>query len=184
MNKVHSELKTKMTKTIEVFIDELHTVRAGRANPSLLDHITVEYYGTPTPLNQLASVSAPEARLLQIQPYDKGAMSDIEKAILTSDLGLNPSNDGKVIRLSIPMLTEERRKELVKVVKKMAEESKVAIRNERRHAIDQLKKMEKNNELTEDDLKRAEKEVQELVDEHIDRVDELAEKKEKEIMAV
>ncbi len=184
MNKVHSELKSKMAKTIEVFIDELHTVRAGRANPNLLDHITVMYYGSPTPLNQLASVSAPEARLLQIQPYDKGAMADIEKAILTSDLGLNPSNDGKVIRLSIPMLTEERRKELVKLVKKMAEETKVAIRNERRHAMDQLKKMEKSNELTEDDLKRAEKEVQDLVDEHIDRVDELAEKKEKEIMAV
>ncbi len=182
--KVHDELKTKMTKTLGVLKDELSSVRAGRANPHILDRVVVSYYGTDTPLKQMANISAPEPRLIQVQPYDVSVISDIERAIQMADLGVNPSNDGKVIRIAMPILTEERRKELVKMVKKMAEDAKVALRNERRHANDQLKKMNKNNELTEDDLERAEKEVQNTIDEFSESIDKMLEEKEADIMEV
>ena len=181
---IHNELEEKMQKTIRVFKEDLHSIRAGRANPALLDRIVVEYYGTPTPLKQIASVSAPEPRLLMIQPYDRTAIQPIEKAITQSDLGINPSNDGKIIRLSIPQLTEERRKDLIKIVKKNGEEAKVALRNERRDANDKLKKMQKNNELTEDELKKAEDEVQKYTNKYIEIVDELMTKKEQEMLEV
>lgn len=184
LKEIQKLIDDKMTKTINVLKDELHTVRAGKANPSLLDRISVEYYGSLTPLNQLAGISAPEPRLLQISPYDVSAIGDIEKAILNSDLGLNPANDGKVIRLSIPMLTEERRKDLTKLIKKMGEDSKVAIRNERREANEKLKKLEKSNEITEDDLKKSLDEVQKATDKFIVTVDSLVSQKEEEIMAV
>jgi len=181
---IYDRAEEKMKKTIKVLKDELTTIRAGRANPGLLDRITVEYYGAQTPLNQIAGISAPEPRLLLIQPYDSNALQNIEKAIMKSDLGLNPNNDGRVIRLVIPQLTEERRKELVKLVKKYGEEAKVAIRNERRNNIDQLKKMKKNGELTEDDEKRAQEDIQKITDKHIELVDKEIEKKEGEIMEV
>lgn len=184
MLEVQKKFDEKMEKSISVLKEELQSVRAGRANPSLLDRIEVNYYGSPTPLKQIASVSAPEPRLLVIQPYDATAIGDIEKAIIQSDLGINPSNDGKLIRLAIPMLTEERRKQLQKVVKKMGEEIKVAIRNERREANDKLKKMQKSNELTEDDLKRAEDKVQKMTDSHIKQVEEMIATKEAEILEV
>lgn len=183
-NAVHKELKEKMDKTMSVLQQELKSVRAGRANPALLDRVEVEYYGSMTPLKQLAAISAPEPRLLQIQPYDMNALADIERAIMASDLGLNPSNDGKVVRLMIPMLTEERRKELVKTVKKLGEDAKVALRNERREANDKLKKMNKSNELTEDDLRKAEDEVQKVTDNHVKEVDRIIKVKEDEIMEV
>ncbi|SHH99776.1 ribosome recycling factor [Sporanaerobacter acetigenes] len=181
---VHKEAEEKMKKTISVYKDELIGIRAGRANPALLDKISIDYYGVLTPLNQVASVSAPEPRLLVIQPWDVNTVPQIEKAILKSDLGLNPSNDGKLIRLPIPQLTEDRRKELVKIVKKSAENAKVAIRNSRREANDKLKKMEKNKEISEDDRKIAEDEIQEITDKYILEVDELTEKKEAELMEV
>ncbi len=181
---VYKNCEEKMNKTINVLKEELHSIRAGRANPALLDRITIDYYGTETPLKQIASISAPEARLLVIQPYDASAIQNIEKAIMQSDLGLNPSNDGKLIRLAIPMLTEERRKSLLKIVKKTGEDAKVAIRNERREANDKLKKLHKNNELTEDDLKRCEDDIQELTNKYTNVIDELISKKEKEIMEV
>lgn len=181
---VHDQMREKMEKTIAVLKDDLHTVRAGRANPQLLDHVSVEYYGSQTPLKQLAAVSAPEPRLLVIQPYDATIMSEIEKAIMASDIGITPSNDGKIIRLAIPMLTEERRKDLTKVVKKYGEDAKVALRHERRDANDKLKKMNKSNELTEDDLKRAEDEVQKTTDKFVQKVDEIIANKEKEILEV
>ncbi len=184
MLEVQKKFDEKMEKSISVLKEELQSVRAGRANPALLDRIEVNYYGSPTPLKQIASVSAPEPRLLVIQPYDATAIADIEKSIIQSDLGINPSNDGKLIRLAIPMLTEERRKKLQKVVKKMGEEIKVAIRNERREANDKLKKMQKSNELTEDDLKRAEEKVQKMTDSHIKQVDEMISQKEAEILEV
>jgi len=183
-NVVHEMLKEKMEKTIHVLKDELHSIRAGRANPALLDHVVVDYYGTPTPINQLANISVPEARMLLVQPYDPSVMSAIEKAILTSDLGINPSNDGKVIRLVMPVLTEERRKELVKVVKKIGENAKIALRNERREANDSLKKMEKDKEITEDNLKSAEEEVQKMTDQYSGTVDNLIHQKEVEILEV
>ena len=183
-NQIKSDISVKMDKTISVLKDNLQTIRAGKANPRILDKITVEYYGSETPLKQLAGITVPEARMLQIQPYDATSIGDIERAILVSDLGLNPSNDGKVIRLIIPMLTEERRKELTKLIKKMGEESKVAVRNERRHANDKLKKLQKDNDITEDDLKASEKEVQDMTDKHIATIDELVKHKETEIMAV
>ena len=160
-----------MTKAIQAFSRELASIRAGRANASLLDRITVDYYGAPTPVNQLAGISVPEARLLVIQPYDKTILGDIEKAILKSDLGLNPSSDGNIIRIAIPALTEERRKELVKVVKKEAEEAKVAIRNIRRDGNDDLKKLEKTGEITEDDLRGYSDDIQKFTDEYISKVD-------------
>lgn len=181
---IHSELENKMTKTISALKEDLASIRAGRANPAMLDRVFVEYYGTPTPLKQIASVTAPEPRLITIQPYDQSALPNIEKAILQSDLGVNPSNDGKIIRIIIPQLTEERRKDLIKIVKKTAEDSKIALRNERRNANDKLKKMEKENELTEDELRDAQDEVQKITDKFIKNVDELADKKEQDVMEV
>ena len=183
-NYVHDMLNEKMEKTIRVLKNELHSIRAGRANPSLLDRIVVEYYGTETPLKQMANISVPEPRMILIQPYDPTVIKDIEKAIMTSDLGINPSNDGKVIRLNLPILTEERRVELTKLVRKVGESSKVALRNERRDANDKLKKSEKTGELTEDDLKSAEIEVQEMTDKYVKLVDELIKQKDSEIMEV
>lgn len=181
---VHDELKNKMSKTLNVLKEELTSIRAGRANPHILDRVTVSYYGTDTPLKSMANISAPEPRMIQVSPYDVSVLRDIEKAILMADLGVNPSNDGKVIRIMMPILTEERRKDLVKMVKKLGEDAKVAIRNERREANDKLKKLNKNNELTEDDLKRAEKEVQDQTDDAIKQIDKLLEVKEAEIMEV
>ncbi|OIJ09934.1 ribosome recycling factor [Anaerobacillus arseniciselenatis] len=174
----------KMNKAIEALRRELSTLRAGRANPSILDKVQVEYYGVPTPLNQVASVTVPEARLLLIQPYDKTALNDIDRAIQKSDLGLSPSNDGSVIRITIPPLTEERRRDLVKLVKKYAEEAKVAIRNIRRDANDELKKIQKDGEITEDELRRSTDDVQKLTDNEIAKIDEVANNKEQEIMEV
>lgn len=182
--KIHDEMKSKMKKTLGVLKDELSTVRAGRANPHILDRVMVSYYGTDTPLKQMANISAPEPRMIQVQPYDVSVIADMERAIQMADLGVNPSNDGKIIRIAMPILTEERRKELVKLVKKMGEETKVALRNERRDANDKLKKMNKNNELTEDDLARAEKEVQATIDDFSKQVDQLLEAKEVDIMEV
>lgn len=174
----------KMEKAVQALSRELSTVRAGRANPSLLDRVMVDYYGALTPLNQLATITVPEARLLVVQPFDKSSIGDVEKAIQKADLGLSPSNDGNVIRLALPQLTEERRKELVKVVKKYAEEGKVAIRNIRRDANDDLKKEEKEGTITEDDLRRATDEIQKVTDKYIAKIDEVANNKEKDIMEV
>ncbi|RHW39614.1 ribosome recycling factor [Lysinibacillus yapensis] len=179
-----AQAKDKMEKSISAFSRELASIRAGRANASLLDRISVDYYGAPTPINQLAGVSVPEARLLVIQPYDKSILGEIEKAIMKSDIGITPTNDGNVIRLAIPALTEERRKELVKVVKKEAEEAKVAVRNVRRDANDDLKKLEKNGDITEDDLRGYSDDIQKLTDDYIVKVDQLAKDKEKEILSV
>ncbi|MCR2042738.1 ribosome recycling factor [Anaerosalibacter massiliensis] len=181
---VHKEAEDKMKKTVNVYKDELLGIRAGRANPALLDKINVDYYGVLTPLNQLASISTPEPRLLVIQPWDANTIPQIEKSILTSDLGLNPSNDGKLIRLPIPQLTEERRKDLVKLVGKNAEEAKIAIRNTRRELNDKLKKMEKNKDISEDEKKQAENEAQNITDKYIEEIDKLTEKKEQELMEV
>ena len=181
---IHSEAEKKMQKTLKVLQEQLVTIRAGRANPALLDKITIDYYGVPTPLNQIAGISAPEPRLLMIQPYDNSILKDIEKAILKSDLGINPNNDGKVIRLVIPQLTEERRVELVKLIKKYGEEAKVAVRNERRDANEEIKKLKKKGELTEDDEKKAQEEVQKLTDKYIELIDKTIEKKESEIMEI
>ena len=183
-NQVHDLLQEKMEKTLNVLKDELNHIRAGRANPLILDKVRVEYYGSETPIKQLASISVPEPRIIQIQPYDASILKDIEKAIQIADLGINPSNDGKVIRLIIPMLTEERRKDLVKTVKKLGEDSKVALRNERRDAIDHLKKMEKGKEISEDELTSAEKEVQKMIDEQVVKIDAVIAKKSEEIMEV
>lgn len=176
--------KTKMEKAISAYTRELASIRAGRANASLLDRISVEYYGAPTPINQVAGISVPEARLLVIQPYDKTILGDIEKAILKSDLGLNPSNDGSIIRIAIPALTEERRKDLVKMVRKEAEEAKIAIRNIRRDGNDDLKKLEKNGEMTEDDLRGYSDDIQKITDNHINKIEDITKDKEKEILEV
>lgn len=181
---VHTEIEEKMQKTIKVLKNEMGTIRAGRANPALLDRITVPYYGVETPLKQIANISVPEPRLLVIHPFDPSIMGDIERALLKSDLGINPSNDGKIIRLAIPQLTEERRKDMIKLLKKISENAKVALRNERRHANDVIKKMQKNNEITEDDLKKAEDQVQKLTDKYAKEVDALTEKKKVELMEV
>lgn len=181
---VLAQAKDKMEKSISAYSRELASIRAGRANASLLDRISVDYYGAPTPINQLAGVSVPEARLLVITPYDKTILGEIEKAIMKSDIGITPTNDGNVIRLTIPALTEERRKELVKVVKKEAEEAKIAVRNVRRDANEDLKKLEKNGEITEDELRGFNDDVQKLTDQSIVKIDDLAKEKEKEILAV
>ncbi|EKB56392.1 MULTISPECIES: ribosome recycling factor [Facklamia] len=173
--------KARMDKSIEAFQRELGSIRAGVANASILDRVSVEYYGAPTPLNQLASITIPEPRMLMISPYDKGSLKDIEKGILMSDVGITPNNDGDVIRLTIPALTKERREDLVKVVGKEQENAKISVRNIRRDAIDDCKKMEKNNELTEDDVKRYEKDIQKLTDNATDEIDRLAKVKEEEI---
>ena len=178
------EFKNRMIKTAEVLSAKFDTVRAGRANASVLDKISVEYYGTETPINQVASISAPDPRTLVIQPWDGTLLKAIEKALLISELGINPQNDGKVIRLVFPQLTEERRKELTKQVKKYGEGGKVAIRNIRRDAMEAFKKKQKASEITEDDLKVAEKDLQKLTDDMCKEVDALLEKKEKELMAV
>lgn len=174
----------RMHKTIEVVKSNFAAVRAGRANAGVLDRITVEYYGAPTPLNQVANISSPDPRTLTIQPYDMSLLKAIEKAIQTSDLGINPQNDGRVIRLAFPQLTEERRKELTKQVRKYGEEGKVALRNIRRDAMDDIKKKTKKSELTEDDQKKLEKELQDLTDKRCKDIDDLTAKKEKELMAV
>ncbi|MGQ9557344.1 MAG: ribosome recycling factor [Desulfurispora sp.] len=179
-----AEAEANMKKTVEVVKKEFASLRAGRATPALLDKITVNYYGTPTPLNQLANISVPEARLLVIQPWDKSALPEIEKAILKSDLGITPSSDGTVVRLQIPQLTKERRAELVKVIKKKAEEGRVAIRNVRRDANDALKAREKKGEISEDDLKRSQDEVQKITDKYIKEIDSLLQNKEQEIMSI
>jgi ribosome recycling factor len=176
--------KEKMQKTISVFQTEMRSLRAGRANPQLLDRVTVDYYGTATPLSQMGNISSPEPRMLVISVWDQKAIPLVEKAILKSDLGLNPSNDGKIIRLVIPELNEERRKELSKLVRKGAEDSKVAIRAIRRDAMEQFKKLEKDSSITEDDRVKAEKKMQDATDEAIKNVDQLAAQKEKEIMEV
>ena len=181
---IHKKLEEKMEKTIAVLKDELLTIRAGRANPNMLDRVMVDYYGTMTPLKQMAGVSSPEPITILIQPWDKSAMGSIEKAILSSDLGFNPTNDGNSIRINIPQLTEERRKDLIKLVAKTGEQAKVAIRNERREANEAIKKMEKTSELTEDDSKKAQDEVQKLTDSHIKMIDDMLAKKEKDIMEV
>lgn len=183
-NQVISNAKERMTKATQSLTRELASIRAGRANASLLDRIQIDYYGAPTPINQLAGVSVPEPRMLMIQPYDRSALGDIEKAILKSDIGITPTNDGSVIRLIIPQLTEERRKDLVKQVKKEAEDSKVAIRNIRRDANDELKKLEKNGEITEDGLRGFADNIQKLTDEFIAKVDTIVKEKEKEILEV
>lgn len=176
--------KEKMDKAIQSFTRELATVRAGRASANLLDKIVVDYYGAPTPINQLAGINVPEPRMLTIQPYDKSVLGEIDKAIQKSDLGLNPSNDGSIIRIVIPALTEERRKELVKVVKKYAEDAKVAVRNVRRDGNDDLKKLEKNSEITEDELRTYTEDIQKLTDDHIVKIDQIAKDKEKEVLEV
>ncbi|MBA3925408.1 ribosome recycling factor [Listeria rustica] len=181
---VLAQAQDKMTKSEQALQHQLGSIRAGRANASLLDRVSVDYYGAPTPINQLAAVSVPEARLLMISPYDKTALGDIEKAILKADLGIMPNNDGEVIRISIPQLTEERRKELVKEVKKEAEDAKVAIRNVRRDANDDLKKLEKSGDITEDDLRNFTEDVQKLTDASSKKLDEIAKSKEEEIMEV
>ena len=183
-NTVMNELKTKMEDAVQAYSKNLSTIRAGRANPRILDNIFVDYYGAPTPLNQIAQVGAPEARLLVITPFDKTAINEIEKAIQKADLGLSPSSDGTVIRLSVPALTEERRKDLTKVVSKYAEETKVQIRNVRRDANEDLKKLEKDSELTEDELHSAQENVQKETDAFIEKIDVLTKTKEEEIMEV
>jgi ribosome recycling factor len=181
---VITQTKERMEKAIQAYSRELASIRAGRASAAILDKVTVDYYGAPTPVNQLASINVPEARLLVVQPYDKSSLGDIERAIIKADLGLNPSNDGTVIRISIPALTEERRKELVKVVKKSSEEAKVAIRNIRRDGNDDLKKLEKNGEITEDELRGYTDDIQKQTDSYIVKVDSVTKEKEKEIMEV
>ena len=176
--------KEKMSKSVAVYQNEMTSLRAGRANPRLLDRIMVDYYGTPTPISQLASVAIPDSRTITIQPWDRGAFASVEKAILKSDLGLTPVNDGKIIRIVIPPLTEERRKDLVKVARKYSEEAKVAVRNVRRDAMDKAKAMKKAGELTEDTQKTMEEEVQKLTDKYIKNIDAAVEEKQKEIMSV
>lgn len=181
---IMKQTQEKMEQAVQAFSKNLASVRAGRANPSLLDSVYVDYYGASTPLNQLANVGAPEARLLTITPYDKTAISNIERAIQIANLGLSPSSDGNMIRINIPPLTEERRKDLVKVVGKYAEESRIQIRNIRRDTNDNLKKMEKSGEITEDDLRALQDDVQKSTDEYITKIEEVAKNKEKEILEV
>ena len=180
----YTNIKEKMEKTISVYNEKLSEVRAGRANPAILNKIKIDYYGTPTPINQVAGVSVPEARLIVIQPWDISVLKEIEKAILASDIGINPNNDGKVIRLAFPELTEERRKEIVKDIKKMAEEAKVAVRAIRRDGIDEFKKEQKEGIITEDELKQSENEIQKITDKNIEGIDKILEAKEKEVMSI
>ncbi|HOA54628.1 MAG: ribosome recycling factor [Acetivibrionales bacterium] len=180
----YKDIENKMARAISALKEELAGIRAGRANPAILDKITVDYYGVPTPINQLSSISVPEARVIVIQPWEAKMLKDIEKAIQKSDIGINPNNDGNVLRLIFPVLTEERRKELTKQVKKYGENAKIAIRAVRREAIDDFKTQKKNSEITEDDLKVAENDVQKLTDKYIAEVDKVVENKEKEIMEV
>ncbi len=174
----------KMSKSIKVLTEQFSTIRAGRANVSVLDRIRVDYYGSPTPIQQIGTISTPDSRTILIQPWDTSTLKSIEKAIQSSELGINPQNDGKVIRLTFPQLTEERRKELLKLVKKYAEDCKVAVRNIRREGIDEYKKQQKKSEITEDDYKVLEKEIQDITDKKIKEIDKVAEQKEKELMTV
>ncbi len=180
----YPEVEARMEKRINGYASELKTIRAGRANPSVLDKVSIDYYGTMTPIQQVGSISSPEPRLLVIQPWDASVLKDIEKAINASDIGIAPQNDGKVIRLNFPPLTEERRKELVKTVKKYTEEAKVQIRNARRDALEDFKKQKKDGEMTEDDVKGAEKDIQNLTDKYIKEIDDICAAKEKEILEV
>lgn len=180
----YNEIKEKMNKTISVFSANLAEIRAGRANPAILNKIKVDYYGVPTPISQVAGISVPEARLIVIQPWDASILKEIEKEILKSDIGINPNNDGKVIRLAFPELNEERRKEIVKDIKKLAEDAKVAVRSTRRDAIDAFRKQQKDSEITEDELKVAEDEVQKITDKMIEEIDAILANKEKEVMSV
>ena len=180
----YTEIESKMDKTIQVFEENLAEIRAGRANPAILNKISVDYYGVPTPIHQMAGISVPEARLIVIQPWDMSVLKEIERAILASDGGITPNNEGKVMRLVFPELNEERRKEIVKDVKKMAEESKVAIRSIRRDGIDEFRKQEKESVITEDDLKAAEDQIQKITDKKIEEIDRLLENKEKEVMSI
>ena len=184
MKTVFETAKNKMGKTITALKAEYGAIRAGRANPQILDKLTVDYYGTPTPINQLGSISVAEARVLVVQPWDKSVLKSIEKAIQTSDIGINPQNDGSVIRLTFPPLTEDRRKELVKDIQKIGENSKVAVRSIRRDCLEKLKSMKKGSEITEDDLKDGEKEVQKITDGFIKEIDDLTAAKQKEIMEI
>lgn len=178
------ELEDRMQKSIEVFERNLSEIRAGRANPAILNKISVEYYGVPTPINQVAGISVPEARMIVIQPWDASVLKAIEKAILASDIGLNPNNDGKVIRLNFPELTEERRKELVKDIKKIAEEARVSVRSIRRDGMDELKNELKNSEISEDEKTDLEEKVQKLTDKYVAEIDKILEAKEKDIMNI
>lgn len=180
----YKSIEEKMEKSINVFAENLAAVRAGRANPAILNKVKVDYYGVETPVSQVAGISVPEARLIVVQPWDASILKEIEKAILASDIGINPNNDGKVIRLSFPELNEERRKELVKDIKKMAEEAKVAIRSVRREGIDEFKKRQKEALITEDDLRTAEEDIQKITDKKIEEIDNITANKEKEIMSV
>lgn len=184
ISEIKEQTTSKMTKSIEALRVELATVRAGRATPSLLEKVMVEYYGTPTPVTQVASVTVPEPRMIVIQPWEENLIKDIEKAIMKSDLGLNPNSDGVAIRLNLPQLTEERRKELVKVVHKKSEDARIVVRNIRRDANDSLKKLEKAKEITEDEIKKATEEIQKLTDKFIKEVDAVMANKEKEVMEV
>ena len=180
----YTNLKQRMEKSINAYEEKLSEIRAGRANPAILNKIKVDYYGVPTPINQMAGISVPEARMIVIQPWDASALKEIEKAILASDIGINPNNDGKVIRLNFPELTEERRKEIVKEIRKIAEETRVAVRGARRDGLDEFKAKQKNSEITEDELKLAENEIQKLTDKTIEEVDKILENKEKDIMSL
>ncbi len=184
MNELNKPYDEKMKKTVDVVVSDFASVRAGRANAAVLDKIAVDYYGTPTPINQVATISSPDPRSLMIQPWDNKLLKPIEKAIHTSDLGINPQNDGRVIRLSFPQLPEERRRELTKQVRKYGEGGKVAIRNIRRDAMDKLKALEKKSEITEDDRKELEKELQDMTEKRCKQIDDLTAKKETELMAV
>jgi ribosome recycling factor len=178
---VLADAESRMGKAMDALRRDLGTIRTGRASPSLVERLTVEYYGTPTPLNQLAGISVPEPRLLVIQPYDRSIIGAIEKAIMSSDLGVTPSNDGEKIRLPFPQLTEERRKELVKIAHQRAEDGRVAVRNVRRHAKDELEKLQRSGGISEDDLKRAERDLQKETDQHVHEIDQLLAHKEKEL---
>ena len=184
MNELIKHTEEKMQKTLAVLDRDYKSIRAGRANVSVLDRITVDYYGSPTPIQQMAAVSVPEPRILMIQPWDASTLRDIEKAILVSDIGINPQNDGRVIRLAFPPLTEERRKEIVKEVKKIAEDTKVAIRNTRRDALEKLKALKKGNSITEDDEANGEKKIQNLTDKYCKEIDSMSNDKEKEILEI
>ncbi len=184
MSEIYKVAEEKMNKSVNAMLNEYAAIRAGRANPAVLDRVEVEYYGAPTPLNQMAAISVPDARTLVVQPWDKSSLKDIERGILTADIGINPQNDGSVIRLVFPPLTEERRREIGKNIFKLAEDCKIAIRSIRRDAMDKLKDQKKKAEITEDDLKDEEKKMQDLTDKFCKEIDGLAAKKDKEIMEV
>ena len=184
MSEIYKVAEEKMNKSVNAMLNEYAAIRAGRANPAVLDRVEVEYYGAPTPLNQMAAISVPDARTLVVQPWDKSSLKDIERGILTADIGINPQSDGKTIRLIFPPLTEEKRKDIVKDVSHMAEEAKIALRSIRRDAMEKLKAMKKDGELTEDDLKQAEKKTQELTDKYVKQADERSAAKQKEVLTL